>query len=210
MSATEQRLRRALEGADGRPVDVAGRRACLLDAMVRVDRSRRREHRVLAAAVVVVVAIAGLVVGQQLRADGHHGVVGPASQRLPSGLPVGVLSRSVHLDSFANPGTSVVRLVVRPDGTGTFGFGSQDNLHLSYPVRFEGAVRGVVRVVQADRLTCHGGTEVTMYFTVLPHGVRVDEMDSAGCSMNQADAHALAGTELRWYPLSSAGSAQGR
>jgi hypothetical protein len=174
-----------------------------------VDRSRRRQHWFLAAAVVAVVAVAGILVGQQLRSDEHHGVVGP-SRRLPSGLPVGVLSRSVYLDSFANPGTSVLRLVVRPDGSGTFGLTSQDNLRLAYPVRFEGAVRGVVRIVHADRHTCDGGPEVTMYFTVLPHGVRVDQMDSAGCSTNQADAHALDGTVLRWYPLASAGSAQGR
>jgi hypothetical protein len=209
MSAVEQRLQRALRDADGRPVDVAGRRTHLLDAIGRVDRSRRRVQRVLAAAAVVVIALAGLLVAQQLRADGHHGVVGP-SQRLPSGLPVGVLSRSVHLDSFANPGTSVLRLVVRPDGTGTFGLTSQDQLRLAYPVRFESAVRGVVHVVQADLRTCNGGPEVTIYFTVLPHGVRVDQMDSAGCSTNQPDASALAGTVLRWYPLASAGPTQGR
>jgi hypothetical protein len=207
MSAMEQRLQQALQAADGRPVDVAGRRTELLDTMGGVDRSRRRQRRLLAAAVVWLIVLAGLLVGQQLGTDRHHGVVGP-SQRLPSGLPVGVLSRSVHLDSFASPGTSVLRLVVRPDGTGTFGLTSQDNLRLAYPVRFESAVRGVVTVVQADRRTCNGGSEVTMYFTVLPQGVRVDQMDSAGCSTNQADANALVGTVLRWYPLASAGPAQ--
>ena len=209
MSSVEQRLQQALQSAEAEPVDVLGCRPHLFHAMARVDRSRHRNHRMLVAAVVVLVAVAGLLVGQQLGADRHHGVVGP-SQRLPSGLPVGVLSRSVHLDSFANPGTSVLRLVVRPDGTGTFGLTSQDNLRMAYPVRFESAVRGVVTVVQADQRTCHGGPEVTMYFTVLPQGVRVDQMDSAGCSTNQADAKALVGTVLRWYPLASAGPAHGR
>lgn len=203
----ERRLENALHEADQIPVDLRAGRAALAPRLDQRQRSVRRLTVFAVAASVLAVAVTTSIVFAGLREDKESlPPAGPAPgiTLSPSGLPVGLLQGTVDR---TEPGAkSTLRIVVRPDGTGTWNSGttgdSEGDSVADYDVRFDRAGPGSADMTDmTDYLACGTFKLLTLQFTVRGRTVVIDDVSTIGCLVHFDLASDMTGTTLRILPL---------
>ena len=200
----ERRLVVALRSADSVPVDVATAR----DRWMQGEMDRRQTtRRRLVAAVAAAAVVAGLTVALVAR------LVDPGPQLPPareitlsaSGLPVGELHGKVMLANEGGLGQKVVVIVVRPDGTASYGRNdlaeTWDEFDLT--VRPDGQGRAVFGY---SGPVCNDPNALTLGFRADARTVTIEEAipGPGGCVVSADDAVALRGVTFRVRPLPDA------
>jgi hypothetical protein len=201
----ERLLEQAMHEADQIPVDLSGGRAALAPRLDQRQRSMRR-RTVIAAAASVLAVVTTSIVFTGLREDKQSlpAEPGPGVTLSPSGLPVGLLQGRVER---TEPGArSTIRIVVRPDGSGTWNSGttgdSTGDSVATYPVRLDRAGPGRADVVNTDDdLWCETARLLTLKFTVRGRTVVIKDVSVGGCVITGGLARDMTGTGLRILPL---------
>jgi hypothetical protein len=166
---------------------------------------RRRTRRVAArrrlalGAMVIAAAVVVLALVQVLPRT--ESSLAPA-KRLPSGLPIGTLKGKLH-NEFRNPDGRVtplfLRLVVRPDGTGTYDINGAEGApaYVTWPVRYVGGGPGRVTLKRHSLVCSKDDNELSLDFTVGPNSVTITRAVTGGCSPINLVRTDLRGVVLR-------------
>ncbi|MGH8893343.1 MAG: hypothetical protein ACRDWY_08580 [Actinomycetes bacterium] len=203
----ERVLSRALHDGDHAPVDLGPGRAVLVRRMQEQRQSVRRWSVIGVAASMLAVVVTTSIVLAGLRADDESLPVTPSPTVTlsPSGLPVGTLVAEV--DRTGSKVVSTVRMVVRPDGTGTYNNGTPSGIDLStadYRVDFvkEGPGQVVMRNA-GDAGSCFSTSLLTLDFTVRGRTVVIDDArtNANACVVSHGLARDLDGATMRILPL---------
>ena len=203
----ERRLENALHEADQVPVDLRAGRAALAPRLDQRQRSVRRHMAIAVAASVLAVVVTTSILFAGLREDKESlPPAGPAPgiTLSPSGLPVGLLQGRVER---TEPGArSTLRIVVRPDGTGTWNSGTTGDITgdsvADYDVGLERAGPGRADVTNLTNfLSCDNSTYLTLQFTVRDRTVLIEDVINAQCLIESGLASDMTGTTLRIRPL---------
>jgi hypothetical protein len=203
----ERLLERALHEADQVPVDLRAARASLGPRLDQRQRSVRRRTVIAAAASVLAVVLTTSIVFAGLREDKESlPPAGPAPgiTLSPSGLPVGLLVGRVDR---TEPGAkSTIRIVVRPDGTGTWNSGttgdSTGNSVSDHPVRLDRAGPGLADIVNTDEdLWCETQRLLSLEFTLRDRTVVIEDVNTGACVVVGGLGSDMSGTTLRILPL---------
>jgi hypothetical protein len=206
----ERLLTEALREGDAQPVDTAAgeRRLAQRDSEL-MPTWRRWSVVLVAAALVGLIAVASLALGARIAHDERTRPIGPAPAPRyglsPSGLPVGTLVGRVDR---TQPGaTSTVRLIVRPDGSGSFNAGThgdEEGDSVSY-YEVELARAGTDRAVMRNRSdAAYFSMDVmTLHFSVREATIRITDISPflADCIVSRGLRADLPGTTLRIDPL---------
>jgi len=196
--ALEDRLADALRELPDPPVDLRAARSRLRERTI--GSGARRARRVglvaVACALMALLAVVGLAWARANLADQAM-----VADRLPSGLPIGMIEGSVYyLDSGPHraSGRFHFRFVVKPDGTGTYSPPRTDGV--PWDVRFVGRTPGHVAIVRRDTF-CGRVTDLTLDFRVHGDSLTVTKAVFDPCTkwptLGGTD---LAGETLRWVP----------
>jgi hypothetical protein len=188
-------ITQALRNIPDPPSDL---RAARLELRRRTRRVTVR-RRLALGAVVTTAAVLILAVLQGLpRTDSSL----PPAKLLPSGLPIGTLTGRLDHDFRAPDGKLLplfFRLVVRPDGTGTYDIdapGEGGSAYAVWPVRYVGDVPGRVTLKRHSLVCSKDDNELSLEFTVGPESVTITRAVAGGChSVN------LVGVDLRGVVL---------
>lgn len=200
----ERLLETALHEADVVPVDVPGGRVDLIRRQEQ-HRSTRRWVVAAAAATVLAITLATSVVVGVLRDTAENLPAGPSPEvtMSSSGLPVGLLEATVARSG--SQVVSTVRMVVRPDGTGTLDLGTPEGPDAStaeYAVEF--VEDGPGRVVLMNRdAACVSSDLLTLEFTVPGRTVVIEDAypNNSECVVSRGLASDLVGATMRILPL---------
>jgi hypothetical protein len=187
-------LTQALRDIPDPPCDFRAARLELRQGMRRIAIRRR----LTLGAVVSTAALLLLAVLQGLpRSDSSL----PPAQRLPSGLPVGTLTGKLHTTLRLPDGTvryRAFRLVVRPDGTGTYDplESETDQGYMHWPVRYVGGVPGRVTLKRHSAICGNDDNELSLEFTRSGNSVTITRSVTGGCT-----SVTMAGVNLRGVVL---------
>jgi hypothetical protein len=204
LERVERLLGGALHEADRVPVDLMGGRARLAPRLAEQQRAVHRRRVISVAASVLALVVTAAIVLAGLRGEKESLPVAPSPELTfsSSGLPVGLLVGKV--DRTEPQAKSTVRIVVRPDGTGTWNAGtvgdSAGDSVLDYEVEFVRDGPGSAVMRQPENW-CVGTEQLTLQFTVRGHNVVIKDAGTANCLVNHGLASDLAGTTLRILPL---------
>ena len=203
----ERLLAEALHEGDALLVDTAaGERRLVLRESERMPTARRWSVVLAAAASVLVIVLTTVLALDALRGeDRREFTPAPRVTLSPSGLPVGSLVGRV--DRTESGVTSNVRLVVRPDGTGSFNAGTVGDAEgdsvADYAVDLVAAAPGRAVMRNRSEAACFATDVMTLHFTVHPRTVRITDISDflADCIVSRGLAADLPGTTLRIEPL---------
>jgi hypothetical protein len=205
LERTERLLESALHDADRIPVDLGRGRARLAPCLVEQQRSVRRRWVICAAASVFALIVTAAIVLAGLRGDKDSLPIAPSPELTfsPSGLPVGVLVANV--DRTEPQATSNVRIVVRPDGTGTWNAGTVGDsagpsVH-DYEVQFVADGPGSALMRQFDA-ACVTPRAMSLDFIVRGRTIVIKKARSFDCLVSRGLISDLTGTTMRILPLS--------
>lgn len=201
----ERLLETALHEADVVPVDVPRGRVDLIRRQEQ-HRSKRRWIVAAAAATVLAITMATSLVLGVLRDTEEKLPVGPSPEVTlsPSGLPVGLLEATV--DRSGSQVVSTVRMVVRPDGTGTYNNGTPagpDASTAEYAVEFVKDGPGRVVLMNKGDAACVSSDLLTLGFTVRGRTVAINDAypNNSECVVSRGLASDLVGATMRILPL---------
>lgn len=191
-------LTQALRDFPDPPCDL---RAARLELRRRTRRVTVR-RRVALGAIVVVAAVVALALLQGLPRRDHSL---PPIKQLPSGLPIGTLTGRLHTQLHTPEGKvfpRFLRLVVRPDGTGTYDINDARGgpAYATWPVWYVGGAPGRVTLKRHSRVCGKDDTELSLEFTVGPKAVTITRAVTGGCSPVTIVGVDLRGVVLRLGP----------
>lgn len=169
---------------------------------------RRRTRRVTVrrrlalGAIVIAAAVVALALLQGLPPPDRSL---PPAKNLPSGLPIGTLIGRLHTQ-FLTPEGEVrplfFRLVVRPDGTGTYDINSSEGgaAYDTWAVWYVGGAPGRVTLKRHSLVCGKDVDELPLEFTVGPKSVTITRAITGGCSPASITGVDLRGVVLRVDP----------
>lgn len=203
----ERVLSSALHDADRVPVDLGPGRKVLTR---RLQEQRHAVGRwsvmgVAASVLAVVVTISMVVAGLSDEEERLPAGPSPEVTLSPSGLPIGLLVAEV--DRAGSQVVSTVRMLVRPDGTGTYNNGTPAGIDRStndYDVEFvkDGPGRAVMRDAGSAG-SCISSDVLYLDFTVRAATVVIEDARtlSGGCVLSYGLGSDLVGATFRIDPL---------
>ncbi len=196
----ERRLVVALRSADSVPVDVATAR----DRWMRGETDRHQAaRRRLVAAVAAAAVVAGLTIALVARLVEPGPPVVPTRELTvsPSGLPVGELHGTVRLANEVGVWPVFVVIIVRPDGTGSYGRNDLGDA-TPYEVTIRADSQGRAVLGYAGPI-CTDPQALRLDFTVHANGVTIDEATpgAGGCMVTPEDAMNFRGVTFDVLPL---------
>jgi hypothetical protein len=206
----ERLLVTALHEGDDTPVDFQHDLSRLAARQrERQGAAQRWSVAAVAAAVVGLLVVASVVLAVKDARDDSRPISPAPAPRFglsPSGLPVGTLVGGVDR---TEPGvTSTLRLVVRPDGTGSFNAGTvgdrEGDSVADYEVAFVAAGPGHALMRNESHAACFTPDLMTLHFVVHERSVRIVDLVSgyhADCLVSSGLRAGLPGTTLRIKPL---------
>jgi hypothetical protein len=177
----------------------------LLAARLELRRRTRRVivwRRLALGAVVIAAAVMTLALVQGLpRGDSSL----PPIKQLPSGLPIGTLTGRLHTQLHTPEGKVFplfLRLVVRPDGTGTYDINDARGgpAYATWPVWYVGGAPGRVTLTRHSLVCGKDDKELSLEFTVGPKAVTITRAVTGGCSPATIVGVDLRGVVLRLGP----------
>jgi hypothetical protein len=173
-------LTQALRDIPDPPCDLRAARTELRRRTRRVTVRRRLalSTAVIAAAVLILTVLQGLP---------HADRSLPPAKHLPSGLPIGTPTGRLHTQFRTPEGTVRLlffRLVVRPDGTGTYDINDAGggSAHATWPVWYVGGEPGRVTLKRHSLVCTKDDIELSLEFTVGPKSVTITRVVTGGCS----------------------------
>jgi hypothetical protein len=204
LERVENLLENALQEADHVAVDLQRGRAELAQCLVKQQRSvRRRWVMAVAASVLAVLVVTTSIVLAGWSSDKGSLPATPSPELTfsPSGLPVGQLLATV--DRTEAQATSIVRILVRSDGTGIFNPGtvgdSVGNATADMPVEIIG--EGPGRAVLRSEDWCSSTVVLTLDFTVRGRILVIEDASTDNCYVSQGLVSDMTGTTMRILPL---------
>ena len=196
----------ALHDADHVPVELDRGRAVLVRRMEEQRRAVRRRSLIGVAASVLAIIVTTSTVVAGLRDQEQSLPVSPspALRLSPSGLPVGTLV--AEIDRSGSKVVSTVRIVVRPDGTGTFNAGTPSGIDLStadYDVECVKAGPGRAVMRNASDTSCFSSDLLMLAFAVRGRSVGIEDAfpNNSECVVSRALASDMVGASMRILPL---------
>ena len=178
----------------------------------RLELRRRTRHvivwrRLAVGAIVIAAAVMTLALLQDLpRRDSSL----PPIKQLPSGLPIGTLTGRLHTQLHTPEGKVFplfLRLVVRPDGTGTYDINDARGgpAYATWPVWYVGGLPGRVTLTRHSLVCGKDDKELSLEFTVGPKAVTITRAVTGGCSPVTMVGVDLRGVVLRLGPSAPGG-----
>jgi hypothetical protein len=169
-----------------------------------IDRRQATRRRLVAAVAAAVVA-AGLTVALVARLVEHGPPVVPTHELTvsPSGLPVGELHGTVRLANEVGVWPVFVVIVVRPDGTGSYGRNDLGDA-TPYDVTIRPDAQGRAVLGYAGPV-CTDPNALTLDFRVHARTVTIDNATPGpgGCLVTREDAQAFRGVTFDVRPLAA-------
>jgi hypothetical protein len=191
-------LMQALRDIPDPPCDL---RAARLELRRRTRRVTVRRRLALGAIVVAAALVAlALVQGLPRRDNGL-----PPIKQLPSGLPIGTLTGRLHTQLHTPEGgvfPLFLRLVVRPDGTGTYDINDArgGSAYATWRVWYVGGGPGRVTLKRHSLVCGKDDKELSLEFTVGPKVVTITRAVTGECSPVTIVGVDLRGVVLRLSP----------